>query len=1029
MSREVEERYRFGDFELLPALRELRRKGRPVRLQPKPFDLLLYLVRNRDRVVPREEVLEKVWPGVAVSAEALAFSMHAVRKALGDDGTRQESIATIPRCGFRFVAAVEEGASPAPSPRSPDRRGKRNRASHFPFVGRESLLEEVAGLVQAACAGRGGTLLLSGEAGIGKTRAVEEIARLAGEAGCRVLTGRCSETEGSPLFWPWVQIVRAFTTGAHQEPLLRILGDGAPEIARLVPELREQLPDLRAAAEVESRTARFLLFDSMATFLRRAAETQPIVVALDDLHRADQPSLLLFEFIAQEVRAMSLLLVGTYREAEMHADPSRLAPISAVAREEGSRSRGLEGLRLSETAEFIRTVSGLTPSDAFSRHLHEQCNGNPFFLNQVLQVLAGEGRIREVERESQIELVLPRRVQDAITRQADALSKECRALLQAASVLGREFSLEALSRTARCDRETSLRLLEPAIVADIVCELDTPGEFRFSHALVRDALHQTLPPRARATLHGRAGRALEEIWGEECGPQSASLAHHFSQALTAGDGERALKHSVLAGDWAYQRLAFEEAPPQYERALQLLDLVDPANEVRRCELLLALGDAQTKAGKREAAREVLGRAARLAKRAGLPEKLAAAALRFAPDFLAIETGVYDAALVDLLEDALATMDVSDTELRARLLGRLAVALHWSDEAYERSTHLGAQATAMAERLGDRSTLAYVETARMLAEYSVESPEVYLDADPGVLLAKGDEPIALLRQLLRITSLLHLGRIAEVDAAIEDFSVLAEKLRQPHSLWYVDLLRATRAQMEGRLDEAESLRNQFLAKGLRARDRNAIHSALAQGVLSSLDTGGVESYRKPVFQIVSSFPRVPGWRSGLAMTHAEIGLTGEAARDLDWLISSKVWLRRKRNDWFGSVAGMAVSANEIGHREAASVLYDQLLPHAQHLVVVGFSSYCWGSTHRLLGGLAAVLGDYCAAVEHFESALRLNSRVGARAAMARTMYVYGKFLLKEERDQVQARALLHEGVELAEEMGMARLRQLIRTALE
>jgi DNA-binding winged helix-turn-helix (wHTH) protein len=697
--------YRFGDFELAVETRTLQRRGVPVHVQPKPFDVLLYLLRHRERVVSRGELLSVVWSDVVVNPEALTFALHAARKAVGDDGSRQQIIRTIPRCGFRFIAPVEavetSDAEAAPPELSADAEHRRSRRDRPRFVGRGEIFTEIDLVLEAVTGGRGRALLFSGEPGIGKTRTVEQLAEVARDRGFRVLFGRCIEAEGSPAFWPWVQIVRSFAREEHPLPLLRTLGEGAPEIARMVPELREQIPNLPEADGVDPRAVRFLLFDSVTRFLRRAAKERPLVLILDDLHCSDQPSLLLFQFLAREIADVGVLMVGTYRPAELHADASRSEPISIVACEEGTRTLELGGFTRAEVGDLVHAVSGRVPSPNAAASLHEQTGGNPLFVNQILQIFQNEGRLDAIETADRLAVTLPRRVQDVIAHQVKALPSGCRTILQTAAVIGRDFQLSEIERATDRAGEEILELLCAAVVAGVVTEHESrAGMYCFSHILIREALYQELSLAERARRHARVGMALEQLWGEGPGPQCAALAHHFYQAAAIGEGERALEYGVRAGEWACERAAFEEAPPHFERALEVLGLIAPGNEGRRCELLLALGDAQTKAGDRETARKTLSSAARLARKVGLPDKLATAALRFAPDFLAIETGIYDPALVDLLEEALAALDPSDSAVRARLLARLAVALHWADDSEQRRRQLCDEALRMAERLGD-----------------------------------------------------------------------------------------------------------------------------------------------------------------------------------------------------------------------------------------------------------------------------------------------------------------------------------------
>src|SRR6185369_8720374 len=223
--------YAFGEFVLDERLYQLRRNGTVVKLEPKVFDVLAHLIRNRARVVSKDELLETLWPNEFVSESVLPRCITAARRALTDTRRTPSFIATVHGRGYRFLAAVTEPDASAPGAAPPRPRGATS------FVGREAVLAELRAALADAIAGRGRLLLLAGEPGIGKTRTAEEIGLDAAQRGCLVVTGRCHEDEGAPAFWPWVQILRGCI---HERDAVRLaaeLGPGIADIATLVPEL------------------------------------------------------------------------------------------------------------------------------------------------------------------------------------------------------------------------------------------------------------------------------------------------------------------------------------------------------------------------------------------------------------------------------------------------------------------------------------------------------------------------------------------------------------------------------------------------------------------------------------------------------------------------------------------------------------------------------------------------------------------------------------------------------------------------
>ena len=227
------------------------------------------------------------------------------------------------------------------------------------FIGREREIAELNTTLDQAIAGRGGLLLLSGEPGIGKTRLADQCTTFAQDHGVQTLWGRCWEGDGAPAFWPWVQVVREFVQQRDPETLREQMGVGASDIARVVPELQARLPDVHISAGSDSDQARFHFFDSLTTFLKNAAQAQPMLLVLDDLHWADAPSLLLLQFLARTIQTTPLCVIGTYRDVEVATDHPLSDILAGIARE--SRSLPLDGLSEPEVEQFIQHTTGSSP--------------------------------------------------------------------------------------------------------------------------------------------------------------------------------------------------------------------------------------------------------------------------------------------------------------------------------------------------------------------------------------------------------------------------------------------------------------------------------------------------------------------------------------------------------------------------------------------------------------------------------------------------------------------------------------------
>jgi predicted ATPase len=382
-----------------------------------------------------------------------------------------------------------------------------------PLFGRERELTLLRTGLELGLSGGARVLLLAGEPGIGKTRLAEELATEAAAHGALVLWGRCHEAEWTPPYWPWVQVVRAY---AHQRPadaLRAELGAGGADVAQVVPEIAARLADLPVLPMLAPEQARFRTFDHIVAFLHRAAEARPLVLALDDLHWADTPSLLLLEFVARQGLDAPLVVVGTYRDV----DVGRQHPLARAVAEVVHASHGqrvtLRGLSETDVGRLVAS-EGVTPTAQLVAAVYDETNGNPFFVHEVARFLASEAADDRGAPEERADrrLPIPQSVREAIGRRLDRLSPECNEVLATASAIGRDFGLPILARVSGREPEAVLEALTEATAARLIEEVPRHvGRYRFGHALIRDALYEELSTIQRVRLHHRIGLALEVL--------------------------------------------------------------------------------------------------------------------------------------------------------------------------------------------------------------------------------------------------------------------------------------------------------------------------------------------------------------------------------------------------------------------------------------------------------------------------------------------------------------------------------------
>jgi tetratricopeptide (TPR) repeat protein len=655
------------------------------------------------------------------------------------------------------------------------------------LFGRDDELDELLAAVDAALTGQGSVVLIAGEAGVGKTLLVEEAAARAGRP---VLWSTCWEGEGAPAFWPWTQLLRALLSGDDGEWLRRSAGAEVAEVGRLLGE---------TGAKGRGGDTRFRLFDSVGRLLRLSADRNPLVLVIDDLHWADEPSIRLLQFLARDLHGSRLVVVATYRDT----DVDDLHPLVRCLDDlvKAGRHLALRGLEEPELREFLASLLGGEAPVQMAAILRDRTGGNPFFIRELVRLLRAEGRLFDVGARSS--LVVPDSVRAVLARRLARISHSANDVLVAAAVAGTEFDVAVVGSVAAQEPAAVLAALEEARRARLVVEVPgAVGRFRFAHALVREVLYEGLSLPARARLHRRAGEAIEARGVDES--KLAELAHHFLQGAASDGMDKGVAYAARAGAHAHQLLAYEEAAGWYERALDGLRLDRSGDARREGELLLALGEARLAAGDPRA-RDAYVRAAELARQRADAQQLAEAALGLGAGLAGFEVHLFDRSQIELLEEALRELEPGDSRLRAWLLARLSVALSFV-ESDQRRRELSEEAVTMARRVGDGAALGYALAAHCDAIAGPEHSEDRQREAEEVIRLSGetdDPPLELLGRRIRIVALLELGRVAEADAEIDAFELVAESLRQPLYRWYVPLWRGMRALMRG--DVAESAR--------------------------------------------------------------------------------------------------------------------------------------------------------------------------------------------------------------------------------
>lgn len=894
------------------------------------------------------------------------------------------------------------------------------------FVGRETEVDELRAGLEEALSGRGRLMLLVGEPGIGKTSTAEELATYASLRHARVLWGTCHEEEGAPAFWPWVQIIRSYVHSAEPNELMSEMGAGATDIAQVVSDVRERLPDLPPPPALEPDQARFRLFDSITTFLRTVSRSTPLVLVLDDLHWADKPSLLLLQFLARELRGSRILVVGTYRDVAL----SRQHPLAQMLAELGRDRPGsrivLRGLRESDVSRFIELTSGISSPAGLVEAVFRETEGNPFFVNEIVRLLVTEGRLEHGVADERWSLEIPEGVREVVGRRLNRLSPECNSVLTVASAIGREFSLDVLERVADLPEDQVIEVLDEAVAARVVSEVaGALPRYSFAHALIRETLYEELSTPRRVRLHGRIGEALEVLFASHLEAHLPELARHFLEAAQGEDVDKAVDYAVRAGGRAAELLAYEEAAGHYERALEVLELESPVTDgARRNDLLLALGDARWREGDTRRSQETFLRAAEVARAAGDAQRLAQAALGYAGGlgrlgFVLRE----DAVLIGLLEESLAALGETESVVRVRVLARLAVELYYTEQA-DRRQHLSALAVSSAKRLGDKFAQLVALDSRhnsILGPSGLE--ERRRIASEILRLAKDlrHDEMSFRGHHFRLVAALETGDTRTVDAEVDVCAALAAKLRQPLYLWHTAVFRATRALIAGRFPEAARLAEEALRIGQRGLTGTSAGVFGAQCIVQFWGEGRLAEHEQAVRDFARQNPS-PTWDSSLCFTLAEIGRDDDVRQILDRYPPSELRSIAQDGFWAVVMSLFALACHHVGDRERAEVIYELLLPYADRSAVAGAGIASMGSVSAYLGVLASIMERWTQALAHFEYALQDDARMGCWPFRVLACFHYGEMLVARDApgDRGKALALLNETIETGRRLGMSKM---------
>lgn len=891
-----------------------------------------------------------------------------------------------PRPSDWMLTATGVDAAPAPA--------------RTPFVGRQSETAELSDLLIRALGGSGGLVMVSGEPGVGKTRLVEEISARALRRRALVFVGRCYEAEGSAPFTPFAELLEG-ALARNPEVFRAAMGEDAPELARLLPRLRRLFPDIGQPLELDPEQERRQLFAAVTDTLARTARAVPTVLVLEDLHWADESTLLLLDHLAGDLVGLPALVVGTYRDDELN--PYLARTLDTLIRRRLVHQIRLDRLFEPDVAGMLGALAGGQEAPrAVVDVLYSETQGNPFFVEEVFRHLVEEGRLFDDQGRFQTGVVLgeldvPDNVRLVIGRRFDRLSESARRVLSIAAVAGRYFDYGLLERCAGDD--VVLDALDEAEGARLVAPLPghpTGDRFGFVHELVRQTLLTQLSTARRCRLHLAVADAMEETLGGQ--ERASDLAHHLVASAPLGGGARTAMACLAAGDRALSALAGAEAIGWYEQGLQFAT----GDVGLQTDLFTGLGEAQRRTGHREW-RQTLLDASRLATEQRDAARLVRAVLANNRGVSSV-IGHADEERLEFLASALDLVGPAPTTDRAELLALQAVELVFAGD-HERVLQAADEAAFIAAGLEDVAVRARVGVRRLWAcmvpgrfhAVASEGGEVVGLAD-----ATGDLQLRVWSRVLWAFALLSIGDLDEARRQTAEAMSIADESGQPGLRSATRSAHGAALDALGEHDEDARLTQVALELGQEASWPDAMAWYGARMWMHWSFGGQNEIAAEVMAQAFAEYPQMIAWQGGWAL---ELGLIGRSKELAGVLATLHAVLPRVPVDifWVDTHFYFAMAQGYgVEDRTVAGAIYRALFPYRSLHVAFGIGY--WGPVEVGLAVAARVMGDADVALVHHEAAMIAIEACGAARAKALNSYQWAVTLLARDGPHDRQRAI-------------------------
>jgi class 3 adenylate cyclase/tetratricopeptide (TPR) repeat protein len=907
----------------------------------------------------------------------------------------------------------------------PGRLGVRPAAG---VVGRDTHIATMSDAFKRVAGDEGReVLLLSGEAGLGKTTLVAEAARAAFDAGACVLFGHCEEDLATP-YQLFAEALGHYITHTAEDQLVVYVDAYGSELARLVPALVSRMPSLPPSKATDADTERYLLFAAAVGLLAMVSQHQPVVLVLDDLQWADKASLQLLRHVIASDQPMRVLVLGTYRDSELTRSHPFLDTLAALHREHGVARIELAGLDDSGVVALVQAAAGHALDDTavgLAHTLHRETDGNPFFVSEILRNLSETGTILQDAEH----IALPDSLREVIGARVGRLGPDAERVLSMAAVIGRDFDVTLLARAAKTSEDELLDILEAAASVTLVREMvDGQGRYNFAHALIQHTLYEDLGPTRRARAHRQVAEALEDLYGDRPGSRVGELARHWCNASQPIDLTKAIEYSRLAGDAALAALAPGDALAYYAQARDFYAQIEDPDPILGLDLAVGLGTAQRQTGD-PAFGDTLLHAARRAANLGDTDRLVAAVLASDRGFVT-SVGVIDAEKVEILEIALARLPADHPD-RALVLAMLCAELTYGS-TLERRQALADEAVAVAELSGNDAIIVRVLN---LVGFPLLLPALLEQtlaraADALMRAERIGDPLLLFQAAVWLgMASARAGDIDELDRSWAIAWPLVDQLDQPMLKWWSTYARGMRAQIAGDIDRAEELAREAFEVGTSCGQPDAARFYGAQLLTVAGQRGTVGDLVPLVEQMAAGAPELSAVvAASLAGVYAEADRTDDALRLLEEFAAAGFDLPLDPL-WLTEMLAYAQAAIVCRNSTYAAPIFERLVPWADQFSTTGITAD--GPVSIALAGLATVLGRYDDADAYFRQTAAFNDRADAKYFGVLTHLFWAGMLAERNAagDREKARDLLIKARAAAAVHGYANVERRAAEALQ